>query len=254
MAKKVNEIDKFKKGQIVSLGKITKIYTRSSKFVIYETNDSGNVAYYLNDDTKTEHISELKPLIIEIDSLTQTIREKKKYAQRKSAALVECFYDRPEAAKKVLKSLIVGIKEDRTLKSRLIYVVSALIFVILNLFIALIINTSLKSKLHEQFILFFTIATFGSLGGLISILIKNVKLNLDIQGNKTIQIIDSCSRIFLSMISSIIIYVFIKSNIILGIVNDLNNIYVIYSFAIIAGFSETFIPELINKTEESNLK
>ena len=252
--KVTSKIDNYILGAKVSHGEITKIYTSSPEFAIYETNNSGNVAYYLADDSKTLNISDLKPLIIEIDSLTETIEEKKKYAQRKSAALVECFFDRPESGKKVLESLISRIKKDRRFKSKLTYLTTAISFVIVNILIAILINMVIKDELHPMFVYFFTLATFGSFGGLISIMFKNVKVDMDIKGSRKIQILDSCSRIFIAMISSLVIFVFIKANIILGILNDLNNPYVIYAFAVIAGFSEKFIPDVINRSAENEFE
>lgn len=37
----------------------------------------------------------------------------------------------------------------------------------------------------------------------------------------------------------------------LGVLNEVNNIYVFYMFSVVAGFSETFVPDLLSKMEKS---
>ena len=103
--------------------------------------------------------------------------------------------------------------------------------------------------MNSYFILLFTIATFGSLGGFLSVSINVNKLDLDIDGGANIQILTGFSRIFISMISSLIIFVIIKSDLALGIINDVKNNNIFYALAVISGFSETFVPNIIKNIE-----
>jgi len=54
------------------------------------------------------------------------------------------------------------------------------------------------------------------------------------------------------MFSGLIIYVLVKSEIVLPNLNHENNIYVVYILAIAAGFSESMIPNLLKKVEKTN--
>lgn len=248
----MEEITDFKKGYNSLFGKVTNIYYRSNNFVIYETDKSGNIVHSTSDiDIKCT--IELHPLLIQIDSLLTSRKERRKYASTVAVAYADCFRGIPESGKNLLQNLIPAIQKYKKLKSRLGYMLSALSFVVLNIILCTLINTVWLESLNKYLIILFTIGTFGSLGGLISILIKIPKLELDIEGTTFLQVLDGFSRIFLSMISSIIIFVLIKSNIFLGIINDINDNNVYYAFAIVSGFSETFIPDIIKSIEKDKL-
>jgi hypothetical protein len=47
------------------------------------------------------------------------------------------------------------------------------------------------------------------------------------------------------MISSLIVFALIKSNVVFGFISDLGNKYIYYSMASLSGFSEYFIPNML---------
>lgn len=60
-------------------------------------------------------------------------------------------------------------------------------------------------------------------------------------------------RIVISILASVIVYFCIKSNLILGICNDMETpIYGYMVFSVVAGFSETFVPNVLRKLENDN--
>jgi hypothetical protein len=245
------KIEDLKKGTIVNNGKITKIYYSSGvDIILYETDKSGNVTYRINGSKiNASNLNCLKPLIIKVDSLLTTKKDKRKYAQTKANAIADCLQGYQESGIETIEKLLINIKKYKLLKARLTYMLSTIAFVILNLILTALINTIWKEQLPKHLVLLFTVATFGSMGGLISVLTKIPKLDLDIEGSSFLQAADGFSRIFLSMISSIIIYTLIKSNIILGAFNEISNLNIIYAFSIISGFSEKFIPDIIKSIE-----
>lgn len=54
------------------------------------------------------------------------------------------------------------------------------------------------------------------------------------------------------MISSLIVYSIIKSDLILGIFNEGKNDYIFFAFGALSGFSESFVPNILKKIEKEN--
>jgi hypothetical protein len=232
-----------------SCGTVTKVYNRTPNYVIYETNHTGNVAT-ASAGIDIKCMSGLQPLLIQLDSILTSKRERRKFSGRKAYAYMECLSGQPEVGKQVLENLLIAIQKYRKLKTRLIYMLSAISFVVINTILCALINTTWIDSLNKYIVLLFTVASFGSLGGLISVLIKIPKLELDIEGTAFLHVLDGLSRIFLSMVSSIIIFVLIKSDFVFCVINELDNKNLFYAFAIISGFSETFIPGIIKSIEK----
>ncbi len=130
------------------------------------------------------------------------------------------------------------------------YIASAMIFVVFNAVIVFLISDIFKSYISSNAILLFKIATCGSFGGFLSVSLNINKLNLDFDGSPAIQFFTGFSRIFISMISAIIMYYLIKSDIVLGLINYINNNNVFYALGIVSGFSETFVPNIIKSVEK----
>ncbi len=236
------------------LGKITRIYSTSSKVVLFETNKQGNISYEADADVDLSCLNSIRALDIEIQSILTTTSERRKFAPHRAIAHRDCFNGNTESGVKVLENLLITVKNYRKLKSRLCYMLSAILFVVINITLCALANTVWLESLNKYIVLLYTISTFGSLGGLISILSKIPKLELDINGSNFLQVVDGFSRIFLSMVSSVIIFVLIKSDIVLGALNDIPNNDIFYAFAIISGFSEKFIPDIIKSIEKKKLE
>ena len=245
----------YKIGREVPNGKISNIFFMSEDFILFEINKNGAVNYEVKSDKiDLSTLNCLNPCMIKINSLTTNKKERRKYAGNKANAMSDCFQGQSDSGLEILENLLISIKKYKTLKSRLTYMISSIIFVLINLTITALINTVYKEQLSTYLVFLFTIATFGSMGGLISVLTKIPSLDLDLEGGYFLQAIDGFSRIFLSMISSVIIYTLIKSNIILGAFNEISNDNILYAFSIISGFSEKFIPDMIKSIEKKKVE
>ncbi|HSC38559.1 MAG TPA: hypothetical protein VLD19_11820, partial [Chitinophagaceae bacterium] len=72
-----------------------------------------------------------------------------------------------------------------------------------------------------------------------------------------LQLLSSLSRIFISMLSGIIVYALIQSDFLLGFLKKEGNnqiIYIYYVLAVVSGFSETFIPDVLGGVEKKATK
>lgn len=92
----------------------------------------------------------------------------------------------------------------------------------------------------------------GGIGAFVSSFIRSLEFKGDIRVPKNIYSFDGALRVFYGLIAGFIIALAIKSNILLGIVNDItgSSIYVICFLAAIGGASESFVPSIIKKVEE----
>ena len=243
-------INKIKIGDISDLGKkITQIYYRNNDYIIYSTDNHSNVAYTTSDITKYNNSDILKQLIYTTNLIDD--KDRKKYSNRIASAYKECFDGNSKNAITILKSIDKIAERRKTIKNRLVYLLSASLFVILNIVISVImflINTD--NETYKTIFNLFLIATFGSIGGIMSISLRIKTLNLEVDGKHFIHITNAIFRIFISMLSSIVIYEVIKANILLGILNQGNENH-FYVFAVLSGFSETFIPNLLKSIENN---
>ncbi len=135
-------------------------------------------------------------------------------------------------------------------KKRLTYLRTALAFVLLNIILSLLVyaNTLFSSMPLIRTLIF--VSTGGSIGGFISVS-RNLKKTIFEKGVGTgIYITYALERIFISIFAAVVIYFAISSNLIFGAVKKLEPaIYGYLAFAIVAGFSETLVPNLLIRLE-----
>lgn len=93
---------------------------------------------------------------------------------------------------------------------------------------------------------------FGSIGGMLSVITQNNKLNIDYKIDKNLLGFESVKLILISIITSIIGCVAIKSKFILGNLQGYNSEYFIFLMYIVCGYSQTFIPNLLKNIETSS--
>jgi hypothetical protein len=92
----------------------------------------------------------------------------------------------------------------------------------------------------------------GGIGAFISSFIRALNFHSDIRVLKTTYILDGFLRIFYGLVAGFLISLGIKSNILLGLINDIDEktLLIICFFSTIAGASEKFIPSIIKKVED----
>jgi len=96
--------------------------------------------------------------------------------------------------------------------------------------------------------------SYASIGGFLSIAKDIKKIHIDSCDFGWFQVFYGSTRILISMFSGLIIYVLIKSELILPSLNNEENIYIVCILAIAAGFSESMIPNLLKKIEDEKTK
>lgn len=238
-----------KPGDIFQGKKIKTIYASSDNYIFFRKrwHDQLSVQWHEIDETC---LNPINPMISEIIGLIDK-KNQKKYNYQITSAYIQCINNHSQSAIEILEKLKVQINREIIQQSKIRYLFFSIIFLLFNTFLSIILFYNKNIYDFGPFKEYFTVATFGSYGGFISILYKINKLNFEEESEKKLLFFLAISRCFIAMLSSIIIYVLIKSNILLGVLNDVKNMYVFYIFSVVAGFSETFVPDLLSKVENS---
>ncbi len=90
----------------------------------------------------------------------------------------------------------------------------------------------------------------GIVGSFLSLSIRNDEISLPISNVNKVIHLQAFVKLITGMISGCVIYLGIQSNIILGIAGK--EIFAMCLFGFIAGFSERFIPELVDNVKRDS--
>ncbi len=91
----------------------------------------------------------------------------------------------------------------------------------------------------------------GSLGSLLSVLQRSSDLHIDPYGTEFYLSLQGVARAALGTLFGAVLIIASKSNLVFGFVND--NKMGLFIFSIIAGFSERFVPEILNRIESDQI-
>jgi hypothetical protein len=158
-----------------------------------------------------------------------------------------------ETAKGLLNSIAPELEENTYSHSKLYYLLPCLFAVSIAVWVSLCckhhtIHLDPESK-HMIYMI-----TFGGIGGLFSVAININKHQEKVNRLIGAHVLAGVFRMLIAMMSGLIIYVFFKSKLIAignGVAtgNEAYDHFANYMVAIVAGFSESLVPNLIRKTE-----
>ena len=100
----------------------------------------------------------------------------------------------------------------------------------------------------EDSLLPFLGGAFGAVGAFISVLQRFQKIKIEEFASNWFVSIGGMTRVFLGFMFGVAFVILEKAGIVL---NTGSNTYLVYSFAIISGFSERFIPDLLEKESKT---
>lgn len=228
---------------------VTKVYYSAKEYAIYDVSNSKALCH-ITEDVKND----VSDISCEVDDITRKLSKEKiqEYKYRFAKAYRECFEGKLDNAKKILKSIEESyIKErENLIYFKYTYIITACIALIINIIVSVFV-LDFNLKLTETIKDLFYVASFGSLGGLISISLTMKNFNINLFTNFYLYIFDALFRIIVSMGSAIAMYYIIKGNIMLGFLNGIEyTSEIVFIFSIISGFSELFVPNLFGLMEE----
>jgi hypothetical protein len=239
----------YREGDIFFGHKIKKIYCCTSNYLIFQPCRYKGSIVSSDRFAENKKLSPISAKLTIIKGLKRKLKKSSEYDPFIASAMVECYEGNIDKSLEILEEIENSIKKDFVNEAKVDYILCSTIIVMINLII--IATLKFLSFEGDAFIKeFFKIATFGSFGGLISTLSKINKLDFKEHEDKYLLCFLSISRLSISMISSVIAYILIKSNLVFGVVNESNNQNVYLIFAVLAGFSETFIPDMLTRIEQ----
>ncbi|MGE5328875.1 MAG: hypothetical protein ACM3KR_05145 [Deltaproteobacteria bacterium] len=250
--------DEYKVGEKNRVGeRITKIYSRQKgKYVIYCCENVDDIYFDGTEDAQSNY-SKISDYIARLNGLFYN--EKNKYTfitEQISNAIGEAAQGEIQKAIEILNGLENKILKLKKIEGRIQYLLGALILILINLVLSVVLMFVYKN-LNDPFwkvcLLGWFSVGLGSLGGFLSISININKLDIDFDSGFLMNVISGFIRVVIAMIASLFIFLLLKSNIFLANANLGSSKYIIFSFAIIAGFSETIVPNIINKLEKKSI-
>lgn len=222
---------------------IEKIYASSKDFVVYRTKFA--IRIDLDDDSpKLDLLAErhykIGMQLARIYSwLPQDLSNTENLNRLISRAITMNLAGCHDEAKKVLAHAEERLVKLMQIQGRLTYTFSAFACVLFVL-LGVVFAQNFTSELLPKIIL------CGAIGGFLSIAIGYERLRIDIDANKTTNILIGFSRIIIAVIASIFLYFAVQSEIAFSFVRGINNNNGYYLVGIIAGFAEMLVPNIVN--------
>lgn|GEM_PF-6207544 len=179
--------------------------------------------------------------------------EKGKFQYDIASVYAICFNGDPEGATDLIKVIYYqsNLNERTRTNGKINYLVYCLGIALVGLTACVWFQYNLAPK-YALALFYLKIASLGGIGGFISIAIKVSRSDMNFDKNKTLQVLSAVSREFIGIFSALAIYLFIKANLVIGIMSTAGP-YVFYAFAVLAGFSETFVPDFFGVIEKKTI-
>lgn len=247
--KKVKKMTDYKIGGYIYDHKIKKIYFANNEknFIILKLEDNDEVIVF------GETPKEIVHLLAECNYLTKNFVKNKKrkemFEYQRAVAINTYLIGEEEKSKEILHKLLNKLQEKIVLSKKLSYIGVYLIIIIIMIFLCIFGD---RIEYLIKYMKYIKIATFGSFGGFIALNVKLNDIKFDISESTISYITVSIYKLVFAMISSIISYFFIESELILSVIknNNTNSLYLIYTIATLAGFSESLLPNMFKNIEK----
>ncbi|WP_316674814.1 hypothetical protein [uncultured Tolumonas sp.] len=245
---------------------IKKILARGDEYVIYEVSnlppqESIRVAIdtILEQDTAAiSRFNKIKPDFDEFISIHAKYECDVSFKKRAASAITMAINGDLDNAKLLFNKIKADAINDHSEKiyGKLSYQAGALFIslILLSISFCLYIFRLDEFVIKNQFLFHIAIATaFAALGGFLSISIKMKELTIDKGLKKRVYFAYGIERMIISLIGGLFILVLIKSNLIFGFLNAASNkLYPIMAFCLLAGFSETLVPNALKNLEKTS--
>ena len=229
---------------------IGQIFSAHKNFLIYREKGSYTVSVYYNDEIPEykRNLSKLSHKIALLKGCVCNKQEHNKYNTRIALAYREALHSNIETAMSIFDGILKDAPAFKKNLARVFYLVSCFSVVLLTATISILQDTLFQL---DYLIPYLKIMLYGSLGGFISVTISIRTLDLDFNFYNWSQLIYGAFRIVIAIISAIISFLLVKSDIIFTNL-DSENMYLYYVIAVMAGFSETWIPNTLKKMDKDN--
>ena len=226
--------------------KVKDIFCRTSTFVIYKTVNNKINPIYVPTPEMEKNVTRMSVAVNEIVMSNYGKFLRKNYISNEIArAMAEYLsgnYEEGDEIVLAIKSKLIRLRE---LYGRFHYLLSSFIFT--TIIIALYYLS--KQFKIDDLQLYLKICALGCIGGSLSEALRLKTINLETDASIFINLFAGISRMVVSVLCSASAYILIKGNIALGFIKDSNSPNLLNAILLLAGFSETLIPNVLNKIE-----
>lgn len=244
--------------------KITSIYNRTSKYIIYEIEDK-DIANSLSlsiaecekvknmDDSLNMRLNCVRDEFISAQGvMNKLLPDSISTFKTRLAGLIakaletKCNSNEMRAIEKSIEEITEKVNEDYQYqwKSKLKFSFCSAIVCILAVSIATgMIYWNSQYKIDSTMNTYIPIILLSCIGGFISISIKMRKVIFPRDFSDTMIFLFSLERMFLAVLSGTVAVIAVKSGMILN--GNISSIYLYILLAVIAGFGEQFVPNLL---------
>lgn len=247
-------IQAINKNSIDSSGnKVIHVLSKGNEYVIYEIDDNDiNNRLRVMIDGHTDNsekilqdkFTNVKQKYIEAKGLLYRSSNFGMMKNRIAHTLTSCLTSDDIDGNQEFQKLIDNIKNEykNLIYNRLAYILSVFIITVLFTIIFILNIYNVNSLVHK-----ISLIGFGaSLGGLMSILYRVKSYNFEEYLEKKYYFITGLERTVISIAAGAIAYIGIKSELLFPQLN-MNNIWIVLFLMVLAGFSESFVPSILNK-------
>ena len=242
---------------------VNAIYARGEEYVIYEivTNDPfDSLKIDLDsacdgDPNNTEaNFKEISSTYAQAKGLLHMVADKPYFKNMIAHALAQAIDGDPAGASSQLEKTMTTIKQvyEENQRNKLKFILTTLTLAIGACVIAVLVyyNHLFIQYPHIRYGLF--VAAAGSVSGFLSVALRLTNKPLEYEVPKSTYYWYSIERIMISIFAAVIVYFAIRSELLFALPERIEKpIYGYIIFAFVAGFSETLIPNLLVKLENS---
>lgn len=248
---------------------VTKVFYQSPNYSIFEVNNSKAIEYITVDDVRY-NTQAITPKLNRIDFWlrdSQLRQSENNFLETAADAIAQCFEGKTSEALQTVGDLETLIKNEVYRYSKMIYLLPYLFLVMCMVGYSLWVNywcgctgphcDQCWCKTYESLI---HMATFGAIGGMLSVSRHMDTYSVEVKykrGWLIRSILDKyliavMVRFSTSIFGAITLYVLLTSKFInIDTITTEKGVYVLYSLAILAGFSENLVPNMMTKFETS---
>lgn len=230
---------------------IRRIYVSSPEYVVYRTEDG--IRVYVNDDHiapsdrhSTRRFDDIGIELGRIYSLQpERLREVEAINRNIARAITQCLQGHLDAAKNLLSDAEARLIRLRRLQGRFQYLSGAFgLFFCASLAYLIAFYRGTPAEVLEVF----CVAMFGGIGGFLSVASGVWTLDVDLDASSQLNAAAGASRIAIAIMGAIVAWLAIKADFLLGPFKQSSN--AIYLAAVVAGFSEAFVPNIIRRVSD----
>jgi len=240
---------------------ITKIFSKGDEYLVYEIKTkelSDSIKVLI--DTEIEHDCKapenffaVREKFTKLKGLLYKVVDDTSIKARISHILSHAITGKPDEANILFDDLIneINMEYEKQSNHRIKYLLTTIAFIIIGIIGSIYIYYCglFYDHIHVRNLIFISAA--ASIGGFISITRRLQQMIFEKDVKPFLYVFYAAERMLIAISAGAVIYFAIKSNLIFGFVNALDKpIYGYLVFSVVAGFSETFIPNLLIKLEK----